>query len=84
MFPKIDLKFLKKEECTKTEAVAFGVTELNSALDSIKGALEPFSVEILIAVIVAGLSVTVGPVLVRWAYRWVKGKLQGAFFKGKL
>lgn len=77
--------YFKKEEKTKTAATtAFGADQLNSALDSITGALEPFSVEMLIIVLVAGLTVTVGPVLVRFAYRWVKGKLQGAFFKGKL
>ena len=74
-----------KGECTQTtEVAAFGADQLNTALDSIKTALSPFSVDMLIIILVAGLGITVGPVLVRFAYRWVKGKLQGAFFKGKL
>lgn len=66
---------------TKTDTIA---TELTGFLSSIEGGLAPFNTTNLATVLVAGVGLAAAPAICWFAYRFVKGKVTKAVFKGKL
>ena len=71
-----------KGGCTETTTNVAG--ELSTFLTTVKGALADFTTVNLATILVAGLALAVGPAIAWFGYRWVKGKVSKAFFKGKL
>jgi len=60
------------------------VTDLDTFLTTIKGALTDLSTANLAKVLVAVLGTTVGLFLAWFGYRWVVRKVSGAIKKGRL
>ncbi len=59
-------------------------TDLSSFLTQLKTGLGDFSYGNLATIILAALGLAVSPAIFWFGYRFVKGKVSKAFFKGKL
>lgn len=59
-------------------------TELSSFLSQVKVGFADFSGANLGTIIIAALGLAIGPAILWFGYRFVKGKVAKAFFKGKL
>lgn len=67
----------------KQEASAV-TTELTTAITAIKAGLADYNVSNLTLIWVAGVGIAAAPAIAWFAYRFVKGKVTKAVFKGRL
>ena len=72
-----------KGECATTEVTTV-TTDLTAFLAEMKSGLSDFTYNNLSLILLAGLSLSVGPAIFWFGFRWIKGKVSKAFFKGKL
>lgn len=59
-------------------------TELAGFLSQIKAGMSDFNVTNMGTIIIAGIGLAVAPAIAWFGFRFVKGKVAKAFFKGKL